>query len=63
VRLRTAGLIDRPDVRKELDRGSLCGIVDFSHVDDVCGRLETPEVLQELASLRARCRDGFATGY
>ena len=32
-----------------------CGALDFSKVDDVCGRLETPEILMKKAAHAARC--------
>ena len=34
---------------------NLCGALDFSKVDDVCGRLETRDVLLKKAAHDARC--------
>ena len=34
---------------------AMCGALDFSKVDDVCGRLETPEILMKKAAHDARC--------
>ena len=39
----------------ELASSNLCGALDFSKVDDVCGRLETPEILMKKAAHDARC--------
>ena len=42
-------------VEAELASSNLCGALDFSQVDDVCGRLETPEILMKKAAHDARC--------
>ena len=42
-------------VETELASSNLCGALDFSKVDDVCGRLETREVLLKKAAHDARC--------
>ena len=39
----------------ELASSNLCGALDFSKVDDVCGRLETRDVLLKKAAHDARC--------
>ena len=46
-----------PDVRGDGDdvSSNLCGALDFSKVDDVCGRLETRDVLLQKAAHDARC--------
>ena len=50
---------------RELADADLCGDLDFSNVDDVCGRLETPEAIahRERSTLCSRlaiccCRRG-----
>jgi hypothetical protein len=42
-------------VETELSSSNLCGALDFSKVDDVCGRLETRDVLLKKAAHDARC--------
>ena len=42
-------------VETELASSNLCGALDFSKVDDVCGRLETRDVLLKKAAHDARC--------
>ena len=54
-RLQSAGLRGDEAVEAELASSSLCGALDFSKVDDVCGRLETPERLMKKAAHDARC--------
>ena len=41
--------------RKTCITWAMCGALDFSKVDDVCGRLETREVLLKKAAHDARC--------
>ena len=45
----------RRPVETELASSNLCGALDFSKVDDVCGRLETRDVLLKKAAHDARC--------
>ena len=40
------GLLERDDVRKELTKRKLCGEVDYSKVEHVCGPLETPAAFE-----------------
>ena len=54
-RLQSAGLRGDEAVETELASSDLCGALDFSDVDDVCGRLETPEILMKKAARDARC--------
>ena len=54
-RLEKAGLRGDEAVETELASSNLCGALDFSKVDDVCGRLETPEILMKKAAHDARC--------
>ena len=54
-RLQSAGLRGDEAVEAELASSNLCGALDFSKVDDVCGRLETPERLMKKAAHDARC--------
>ena len=54
-RLQSAGLRGDEAVEAELASSSLCGALDFSKVDDVCGRLETRDVLLKKAAHDARC--------
>ena len=54
-RLQSAGLRGDEAVEAELASSNLCGALDFSKVDDVCGRLETPEILMKKAAHAARC--------
>ena len=54
-RLQSAGLRGDEAVEAELASSDLCGALDFSKVDDVCGRLETPEILMKKAAHAARC--------
>ena len=54
-RLEKAGLRGDEAVETELASSNLCGALDFSKVDDVCGRLETPEILMRKAAHAARC--------
>ena len=42
-------------VETELASSNLCGALDFSKVDAVCGRLETRDVLLKKAARDARC--------
>ena len=42
-------------VETELASSNVCGALGFSKVDDVCGRLETPEILMKKAAHDARC--------
>ena len=55
ARLEKAGLRGDEAVETELASSNLCGALDFSKVDDVCGRLETPEILMKKAAHDARC--------
>ena len=57
-RLDVKGLLDRDDVRKELTKRKLCGEVDYSNVEHVCGPLETPAAFEKLKTLRAACVPG-----
>ena len=54
-RLAKAGLRGDEAVETELASSNLCGALDFSKVDDVCGRLETRDVLLKKAAHDARC--------
>ena len=54
-RLDKAGLRGDEAVETELASSNLCGALDFSKVDDVCGRLETRDVLLKKAAHDARC--------
>ena len=54
-RLQSAGLRGDEAVEAELASSNLCGALDFSKVDDVCGRLETRDVLLKKAAHDARC--------
>ena len=54
-RLQSAGLRGDEAVEKELAKADLCGALDFSKVDAVCGRLETRDVLLKKAAHDARC--------
>ena len=54
-RLEKAGLRGDEAVETELASSNLCGALDFSKVDDVCGRLETRDVLLKKAAHDARC--------
>ena len=54
-RLQSAGLRGDEAVETELASSNLCGALDFSKVDDVCGRLETRDVLLKKAAHDARC--------
>ena len=45
----------RLSMETELASSNLCGALDFSKVDDVCGRLETRDVLLKKAAHDARC--------
>ena len=54
-RLQSAGLRGDEAVESELASSNLCGALDFSKVDDVCGRLETRDVLLKKAAHDARC--------
>mgnify|MGYP004252566091 CR=1 FL=1 len=54
-RLDKAGLSGDEAVETELSSSNLCGALDFSKVDDVCGRLETRDVLLKKAAHDARC--------
>ena len=54
-RLQSAGLRGDEAVEAELAKADLCGALDFSKVDDVCGRLETRDVLLKKAAHDARC--------
>ena len=45
VPIEKAGLRGDEAVETELASSNLCGALDFSKVDDVCGRLETRDVL------------------
>jgi len=55
ARLEAAGLAGDAAVRRELDTGRLCGEIDHSNVDDVCGPLEGPDALADLEAARADC--------
>ena len=57
-RLDVKGLLERDDVRKELTKRKLCGEVDYSNVEHVCGPLETPGAYEKLRTLRAACVPG-----
>ena len=54
-RLDANDLMGHPNVREELGRARLCGDVDFSDVEDVCGPLEAPDVVAKLDALRDKC--------
>ena len=54
-RLQSAGLRGDEAVEAELASSNLCGALDFSKVDDVCGRLEKRDVLLKKAAHDARC--------
>ena len=54
-RLEKAGLRGDEAVEAELVSSNLCGALDFSRVNDVCGRLETRDVLLKKAAHDARC--------
>ena len=55
ARLEKSGLRGDEAVEAELAKADLCGALDFSKVDDVCGRLGTPEILMKKAAHDARC--------
>ena len=57
-RLDVKGLLARDDVRKELTKRKLCGDVDYSNIEHVCGPLETPAAFAKLKTLRAACVPG-----
>ncbi len=57
-RLDVKGLLERDDVRKELTKRKLCGEVDYSNAEHVCGPLETPAAYEKLKTLRAACVPG-----
>ncbi|KAH8053732.1 acid phosphatase [Aureococcus anophagefferens] len=54
-RLDANDLMGHPNVREELGKARLCGDVDFSDVEDVCGPLEAPDVVAKLDALRDKC--------
>lgn len=54
-RLESAGLVEQPAIRAELDRNRLCGETRFDDVEHVCGVLETPEAVARLNKLRDAC--------
>lgn len=45
---------------RELADADLCGDLDFSNVDDVCGRLETPEAIAHRERVDVTCGGGTA---
>mmetsp|Transcript_8332 Transcript_8332/g.27288 ORF Transcript_8332/g.27288 Transcript_8332/m.27288 type:complete len:242 (-) Transcript_8332:196-921(-) len=60
-RLNDAGLVGRPDVRRELTANRLCEDLDFSQVDHVCGLLETPDAVRRFLDQRDNCKYDEAT--
>ena len=48
------GINSKPDPTKKQGY-RLCGDVDFSDVEDVCGPLEAPDVVAKLDALRDKC--------
>lgn len=55
ARLERAGLLDDAAVAAEIAAADLCGPLDFSREDDVCGRLETARAVDELARTTGEC--------
>ena len=55
-RLDQAGIRTEPQVQVDLERSRFCGDLKFDNVEDVCGRLDHPDVLAKLKDLRQNQR-------
>jgi len=51
-RLDQAGIRTEPQVQVDLERSRFCGDFKFDNVEDVCGRLDHPDVIAKLKGLR-----------